>query len=72
MIKSLIISIFLTVSVFAISGQSVYDNKCASYHSIKGMLKYVTAIVKNQKFHQVNVAEIQRELKNNGIYLRIF
>ncbi len=38
MIKSLIISIFLTVSVFAISGQSVYDNKCASYHSIKGMM----------------------------------
>lgn len=38
MIKSLIIFIFLTVSIFALSGQSVYDNKYASCHAIKGMI----------------------------------
>jgi len=38
MIKSLIVSTVLAASAFALSGQSVYDNKCASCHQMKGMM----------------------------------
>jgi len=38
MIKSLIVSTVLAVSAFALSGQEVYDNKCASCHQMKGMM----------------------------------
>jgi len=38
MIKSLIIFTIFVTSTFALTGQSVYENKCTSCHQMKGMI----------------------------------